>query len=69
MHVVTLGVYLFCLAAAAALTLWSDRRPATVSPPSRILDEIFVSNAGRITVIVFWWWIGWHFLFAQTLDG
>ena len=69
MHLITLGVYVICLAAAVALTLWSRRHPDEVTPPGALLDALFASRAARIAIILFWWWIGWHFLFAQTLDG
>ncbi|MEJ1229879.1 MAG: DUF6186 family protein [Galbitalea sp.] len=26
------------------------------------------TQAARICILTFWWWLGWHFLFAQTVD-
>ncbi|WP_166983804.1 DUF6186 family protein [Paramicrobacterium fandaimingii] len=69
MHTVTIGVYTLCLVAACGLVAWSHRDPVAMSSPSQLLDDLFTSHAARIAIIVFWWWIGWHFLFAQTLDG
>jgi hypothetical protein len=25
-------------------------------------------RAPRIAILVFWWWLGWHFLVARTVD-
>jgi hypothetical protein len=25
-------------------------------------------RAARVMLIVFWWWLGWHFLAGVTLD-
>ncbi|SEC50503.1 hypothetical protein SAMN04489806_3080 [Paramicrobacterium humi] len=69
MYLMTLGAYVLCLAAAIVFIIWSHRSPETMTRPSTLIDALFVSRAARIAVIVFWWWIGWHFLFAQTLDG
>jgi hypothetical protein len=27
-----------------------------------VLDLVMADRAARITVMLFWWWIGWHFL-------
>ena len=68
MKLVTLGVYLVCIIAASAITLWSRRNPDRMTPPGTLLDVIMESRSARLALIVFWWWIGWHFLFAQTID-
>jgi hypothetical protein len=33
-----------------------------------LLDRVMVSRAARITILMFWWWLGWHFLVARTID-
>ena len=68
MRLVTLGVYLLCGVVALILTLWSHRHPEKLTPPGTLLDTVMESRSARLAVIVFWWWIGWHFLFAQTVD-
>jgi hypothetical protein len=32
------------------------------------LDAVFVDRVARVALVVFWWWLGWHFLVAQTVD-
>jgi uncharacterized protein DUF6186 len=34
----------------------------------RMLVAVFVDRAVRVALVVFWWWLGWHFLVAQTVD-
>jgi hypothetical protein len=33
-----------------------------------LLDRVMVTQAARITILTFWWWLGWHFLVVQTVD-
>ncbi len=33
-----------------------------------LLDRVMSTRAARVAIIAFWWWLGWHFLFAQTVD-
>jgi hypothetical protein len=56
----------FCVCGALALLLWylSRRNPDKVAPIDELLDQIMVSRAIRLTIIVFWWWLGWHFIVA-----
>ena len=47
---------------------WYGRRaPDRVSPFSTLLDRVMASRAIRITIIVFWWWLGWHFFVVAPL--
>ncbi|MPV49178.1 hypothetical protein GCG21_03990 [Pseudactinotalea sp. HY160] len=62
MRLITIAVYSLCLAAALALTAWSHRHPDRVTPVAGLLDSILSARAARITLLVFWWWLGWHFL-------
>jgi hypothetical protein len=63
----TLG---FTLEATAIVTLvilgqHDKNRFATLG---EILDRVMATRAARITILTFWWWLGWHFLVAQTVD-
>lgn len=64
----TIGGYLVCLLAALALVVISHRRDAPFATLGEVLDQVFADRAVRITIIVFWWWLGWHFLVARTVD-
>jgi Family of unknown function (DUF6186) len=47
---------------AGVLLVWVSRRqPNEIAPMSTLLNGVMQSRAVRITLIVFWWWIGWHF--------
>jgi hypothetical protein len=64
----TIAGYLVCLLAALVLVVLSHRRDAPFATLGEVLGEVFADRAVRITIIVFWWWLGWHFLVARTVD-
>ena len=33
-----------------------------------MLERVMRSRTVRIGVIAAWWWFGWHFIFAKTVD-
>jgi len=41
---------------------------ARTGPDCQLFDLILGERAARITLLLFWWWIGWHFLVARTVD-
>lgn len=43
------------------LVVGSRRDPERVAPLSTLLDDVMQSRAVRLTLVVFWWWLGWHF--------
>lgn len=59
---ITIAVYLVLLAAALVLTAIPHRRPEVLAPVSSLVDTIMDDPAARLTLLVFWWWLGWHFL-------
>lgn len=59
------GVILFAL----ALEWYGRREPQRVAPFGTLLDRVMASRAVRITIIVFWWWLGWHFFAAAPLPA
>lgn len=61
---ITIAGYLILLAAAIVLTLIPHRRPDLLSPIEPMLDDVMSDRAARVTILVFWWWLGWHFLVA-----
>jgi hypothetical protein len=54
----------FCLCGVLAILLvWSAWRDQDrTAPLGELLDELMVSRAIRMTLVMFWWWLGWHFL-------
>lgn len=67
MYAITLAVYGICVLAALSFTWWAYNHPGDIAPVGRLLDAVFASRAGRITLTVFWWWLGWHFLVAPVI--
>jgi hypothetical protein len=63
----TLG---FALEAAAIVTLviLGQRDQNRFATLGELLDRVMSTRAARITILTFWWWLGWHFLVAQTID-
>ena len=37
-------------------------------PLTELLDEVLAERAPRFVLVLFWWWLGWHFLVGQTVD-
>ena len=64
----TISGYLVCLLAAFVLVVISHKRDAPFATLGEVLDQVFADRAVRITIVVFWWWLGWHFLVARTVD-
>ena len=60
----------FLVEAAAIVTLVAlgRRDPERFATIGELLDRVMSTRAARIAIIAFWWWLGWHFLFAQTVD-
>jgi multisubunit Na+/H+ antiporter MnhB subunit len=51
-----------------ALVIWSYRDPDRFATFGELLDRVMTTRAARICILTFWWWLGWHFFFAQTVD-
>jgi hypothetical protein len=64
MRDLTIAGYVLCALAALALAVLARLRPATIAPLGRLLDRVFASRAARLVLVVFWFWIGWHFFVA-----
>jgi hypothetical protein len=68
MRELTILGYLACLLAALALVVISHQRAAPFATLTQVLEVVLADRAVRIAIIVFWWWLGWHFLVARTVD-
>ncbi len=68
MRMFTVAVFLVCAALVVLLALTGRRHALGIPPFGDLLDRIMVSRATRLTIVLFWWWIGWHFLVVQTVD-
>ncbi|MEN2741835.1 DUF6186 family protein [Microbacterium sp. X-17] len=62
MRWVTIGGFVLCGVLIVALVVQSRRRPDRIAPLGSLLDRVMADRAARVTILLFWWWIGWHFL-------
>ena len=62
MRAVTIAGFLVCGFAMLALVVQSRRAPDTLARFGTLLDVVLADRAARVTVLLFWWWLGWHFL-------
>ena len=67
MYALTISVYATCILAAAGYWLWARRHPDIMMPVGMLLETVFASRPARIAVLMFWWWLGWHFLVAPII--
>jgi len=68
MRDVTIAIYVLCLLAALVLTVSGHRPRLRIGRVTEMLDAVLAERAPRVALVVFWWWLGWHFLVGQTVD-
>jgi len=66
-RVITIIGFCACGVLGFLLVLSSRRNPQKTAPLDKLLDRVMASRAVRITILVFWWWLGWHFLVTPPL--
>ncbi|MCL2516373.1 MAG: DUF6186 family protein [Microbacteriaceae bacterium] len=64
MRELTIAGYLLCGLAAVGLVVVGRLWPRRIAPLGRALDRVFASRAARVVIVVFWFWLGWHFFVA-----
>lgn len=65
--IVVLGYIVIVLIALGA-EIFAQRKPTTIAPIGDMLDRVMQSRTTRVGVIAAWWWFGWHFAFADTVQ-
>ncbi|MEN2738468.1 DUF6186 family protein [Microbacterium sp. X-17] len=65
--ILSIGVYALC-GIGLVLSALIARRADPEATVAELFDRILSSRTTSIAVIVCWWWLGWHFLVAQTID-
>lgn len=65
--IVVLG-YIVIVLVAIGVELYAQRRPYVIAPLGDMLDRVMQSRTTRVGVIAAWWWFGWHFAFADTVQ-
>lgn len=68
MRIIVLGGYLVIVALAVVTELRARRRPDGIAPLGDMLAEAMTSRIARIGIFAAWWWFGWHFLAAATVQ-
>jgi hypothetical protein len=53
---------------AICVEIFAQRKSNSVAPIGDMLDHVMKSRTTRVAVIAAWWWFGWHFAFADTVQ-
>lgn len=62
MRLATIFGFVLCGIMMLVLAIVSRLNPDAIARFGTLLDHAMTSRAARVTFVVFWWWIGWHFL-------
>ena len=65
---VVVAGYLVIVAAMIMTDVIARMRSDKLAPVDDMLERVMRSRTVRIGVIAAWWWFGWHFIFAKTVD-
>ena len=61
-HVVVVAGYALVPIAGVALVIFARLWPAKLAGLGELLALVFKTRAARLTLLLFVWWLGWHFL-------
>lgn len=65
---VTVFVFIVIVLVALMVESRARVRPDRIAPIDDMLHHTMTSRITRVGVTAAWWWFGWHFLFAQTVQ-
>ena len=68
-RIITILGYLLDGLAAVGLVIVAKLKSDKVASLGELLDPVMASRAARVTIVLFWWWLGWHFLVVPPEDG
>lgn len=60
--------YLTIVLAMGVTEFYAVRKPQQLAPLGEMLEHVMRSRTVRVGIIAAWWWCGWHFLFAPTVQ-
>lgn len=66
-RVIVISGFVVCGIVLALLALDGRRENSKLMPFGSLLDRVMASRVARITLVLFWWWLGWHFLVLESL--
>jgi hypothetical protein len=61
-HVLVVAGYALVPIAGFALVAFARARPEQLAGLGELLVAVFRTRAARLTLLLFVWWLGWHFL-------
>jgi hypothetical protein len=56
------GGYLFFVLLGVALWAYSRNKKTPVASVGELIDRIMHHRTTRVSILLAWWWVGWHFL-------
>jgi hypothetical protein len=62
---ISVGGYVVALGCLTALVILGRLVPARLARFGVLLDAVMWSRPARIGLLLFWWWVGWHFLVSR----
>lgn len=65
---IVIAGYLVFVAIGISSEIFAQRKPNTFAPIGDMLEHVMSSRTTRVSVIAAWWWFGWHFAFADTVQ-
>lgn len=68
MRMLTIAIFVALVLAMATVEVLARSRWRAVTTLSEVLDEVTHSRITRVGIAAAWWWFGWHFLFAETVQ-
>lgn len=68
MSTLVTAVYLALVVAVIAVEIIAQLKPDRIEPLGVMLSRAANSRINRVGLTAAWWWFGWHFLFAQTIQ-
>ena len=69
MYAAVFAGYICILLAMGVIEFYAQRKPNSIAPLGDMLDHVMRSRTVRVGIIAAWWWFGWHFLFAPTVQA
>lgn len=68
MRMLTIAIFVALVLAAATVEVLARTRLRAFATLGDVLDEVSDSRITRVGIAAAWWWFGWHFLFAETVQ-
>ncbi|SDP02287.1 hypothetical protein SAMN04515671_2701 [Nakamurella panacisegetis] len=60
-RVLTIALFVACGLGLAVLQWRGASEPGRAGTLGAVLRSTMSHRSSRMTVVVFWWWLGWHF--------